>query len=165
MAQSPPASDREQLYTSPVEAPSASPALRELSLFSGTKSEEIIKAKVMELAAQNQIPLDPDFIEITHKVVPGIGDHSVIKVAYAVNVPVVSYTRKPDEITAFYKEAIRRISALPGVEQVALGTVVPWRDQGFFAAQYTSPTITKFWRASSNTLGKRPMARLLCAPN
>jgi putative ABC transport system permease protein len=56
----------------------------------------------------------------------------------AVNVPVVSYTRKPQEITAFYKEAIRRISALPGVEQVALGTVVPWRDPGFFAAQFTA---------------------------
>jgi len=54
----------------------------------------------------------------------------------AVNVPVVSYTRKPEEITAFYKEAIRRISALPGVEQVALGMVVPWRDPGFFAAQF-----------------------------
>jgi predicted permease len=54
----------------------------------------------------------------------------------AVNVPVVSYTRKPEEITAFYKEAIRRISELPGVEQVALGTVVPWRDPGFFAAQF-----------------------------
>jgi predicted permease len=56
----------------------------------------------------------------------------------AVNVPVVSYTRKPEEITAFYKEAIRRISELPGVEQVALGTVVPWRDRGFFAAQFTA---------------------------
>jgi predicted permease len=56
----------------------------------------------------------------------------------AVNVPVVSYTRKPEEITAFYREAIRRISALPGVEQVALGTVVPWRDPGFFAAQFTA---------------------------
>jgi predicted permease len=56
----------------------------------------------------------------------------------AVNVPVVSYTRKPEEVTAFYKEAIRRISALPGVEQVALGTVVPWRDPGFFAAQFTA---------------------------
>jgi predicted permease len=56
----------------------------------------------------------------------------------AVNVPVVSYTRKPSEITAFYKEAIRRIAALPGVEQVALGTVVPWRDPGFFAAQFTA---------------------------
>jgi putative ABC transport system permease protein len=56
----------------------------------------------------------------------------------AVNVPVVSYTRKPEEISSFYKEAIRRISELPGVEQVALGTVVPWRDPGFFAAQFTA---------------------------
>jgi len=55
----------------------------------------------------------------------------------AVNVPVVSYTRKPEEISRFYKEAIRRISELPGVERVALGTVVPWRDPGFFAAQFT----------------------------
>ena len=38
----------------------------------------------------------------------------------------------------FYREAIRRISELPGVEQVALGTVVPWRDPGFFAAQFTA---------------------------
>jgi len=56
----------------------------------------------------------------------------------AVNVPVVSYTRKPEVVTAFYREAIRRISELPGVEQVALGTVVPWRDPGFFAAQFTA---------------------------
>ena len=56
----------------------------------------------------------------------------------AVNVPVVSYTRKPEEITTFYKEALRRISELPGVEQAALGTVVPWRDPGFFAAQFTA---------------------------
>jgi putative ABC transport system permease protein len=54
----------------------------------------------------------------------------------AVNVPVVSYTRKPEVIAAFYREAIRKISQLPGVEQVALGTVVPWRDPGFFAAQF-----------------------------
>ena len=54
----------------------------------------------------------------------------------AVNVPVVSYTRKPEQIANFYKEAIRRIGELPGVEQVALGTIVPWRDEGFFAAQF-----------------------------
>jgi predicted permease len=54
----------------------------------------------------------------------------------AVNVPVVSYTRKPEEIAGFYREAVRRIAALPGVEQVAVGTVVPWRDPGFFAAQF-----------------------------
>jgi putative ABC transport system permease protein len=52
-------------------------------------------------------------------------------------VPVVSYTRKPADVARFYQEAIRRISELPGVERVALGTVVPWRDPGFFAAQFT----------------------------
>jgi predicted permease len=56
----------------------------------------------------------------------------------AVDVPVVSYARKPEEIAAFYREAIRRIAQLPGVAQVALGTVVPWRDPGFFAAQFTA---------------------------
>ncbi|MCC6987808.1 MAG: ABC transporter permease, partial [Acidobacteria bacterium] len=55
----------------------------------------------------------------------------------ALNVPVVSLTRKPEELNAFYKEVIRRIGELPGVERVALGTVVPWRDPGFFAAQFT----------------------------
>jgi predicted permease len=56
----------------------------------------------------------------------------------AVNVPVVSYTRKPEEVTSFYREAIRQIAQLPGVDSVALGTVVPWRDPGFFAAQFTA---------------------------
>jgi predicted permease len=56
----------------------------------------------------------------------------------AVNVPVVSFTRKPEEVTSFYQEVVRRISQLPGVEQVAIGTVVPWRDPGFFAAQFTA---------------------------
>jgi putative ABC transport system permease protein len=55
----------------------------------------------------------------------------------AVNVPVVDYTRKPQEIAGFYKEALRRISVLPGVNRVALGMVVPWRDGGFFEAQFT----------------------------
>ncbi len=62
--------------------------IRELSLFSGGKAEEIIRGKVMELAAENQIPLDPDFVEITRKVMPGVGDHSAIKVSYAVMIPV-----------------------------------------------------------------------------
>ncbi|MEO8257563.1 MAG: ABC transporter permease [Acidobacteriota bacterium] len=55
----------------------------------------------------------------------------------ALNVPVVSYSRKPQDITAFYQEAVRRITELPGVQRVAVGTAVPWRDQGFFAAQFS----------------------------
>jgi len=54
----------------------------------------------------------------------------------AVNVPIVSYARKPSEISAFYRDVIRRIGELPGVERVAIGTIVPWRDGGFFAAQF-----------------------------
>lgn len=55
----------------------------------------------------------------------------------AVNVPVVSYERKPEQVSAFYNEALRRIREIPGVDQVAVGTVVPWRDPGFFSAQFT----------------------------
>jgi len=61
----------------------------------------------------------------------------------ALNVPIVSYARKPQEITAFYREAMRRVSELPGVERVALGTAVPWRDTGFFAAQFTAQGYVK----------------------
>jgi predicted permease len=55
----------------------------------------------------------------------------------ALNVPVVSYARKPEQITGFYREAMRRVAQLPGVERVSVGTAVPWRDTGFFAAQFT----------------------------
>jgi predicted permease len=48
------------------------------------------------------------------------------------NVPVISYGRKPDQIASFYKETMRRISELPGVDRVAVGAVVPWRDAGIF---------------------------------
>ena len=50
----------------------------------------------------------------------------------ALHVPVVSYSRPPDQIAGFYKEAMRRIGELPGVERVAVGTIVPWRDAGAF---------------------------------
>ena len=47
-------------------------------------------------------------------------------------VPEMSYGRTPDQVTGFYQEAMRRISALPGVERVAVGTQVPWREAGNF---------------------------------
>ncbi|HEY7054992.1 MAG TPA: FtsX-like permease family protein, partial [Vicinamibacterales bacterium] len=50
----------------------------------------------------------------------------------ALHVPVMSYGRTPEQIVTFYKEAMRRISELPGVERVAVGTIVPWRDAGGF---------------------------------
>jgi putative ABC transport system permease protein len=50
----------------------------------------------------------------------------------AMNVPVMSYGKQPDQVVNFYKESLRQISALPGVDAVAIGTVVPWRDAGSF---------------------------------
>ncbi len=49
----------------------------------------------------------------------------------ALNVPVMSYGRTPEQVVNFYKEAVRRIRELPGVSGVAVGTAVPWRDADF----------------------------------
>ncbi|HTS77182.1 MAG TPA: ADOP family duplicated permease [Bryobacteraceae bacterium] len=57
----------------------------------------------------------------------------------AVNVPPMSYGRTPEQVSAFYKEAVRRIAELPGVERVAMGTVVPWRDAGNYPEFEFSP--------------------------
>src|SRR5271169_5049817 len=58
----------------------------------------------------------------------GFDTHNVL----AINVPVVSYGRTQDQILDFYKETIRQVAALPGVDRVAVGTAVPWRDKGIF---------------------------------
>jgi len=50
----------------------------------------------------------------------------------ALNVPIISYGRTPAQVLAFYRESIRRIKELPGVDEVAIGTAVPWRDAGSF---------------------------------
>jgi predicted permease len=50
----------------------------------------------------------------------------------AINVPVISYGKSQDQIVSFYKETIRRIHELPGVDGVAVGMAVPWRDANFF---------------------------------
>ena len=50
----------------------------------------------------------------------------------AINVPEMPYGKTPEQITAFYQETVRRISVLPGVSGVAVGSSVPWRDAGNF---------------------------------
>jgi putative ABC transport system permease protein len=50
----------------------------------------------------------------------------------ALNVPVMSNGRTSEQNVGFYREAMRRIQELPGVDRVAVGTVVPWRDAGSF---------------------------------
>jgi predicted permease len=46
----------------------------------------------------------------------------------AIDVPAMSYGKTSQQVVDFYKEAIRRIEALPGVSGTAFGDVVPWRD-------------------------------------
>lgn len=61
----------------------------------------------------------------------------------AVHVPV-NFERPPAQTLPLYREAIRRISELPGVEQVSIGTIVPWREAGaFFDAQFTAEGYNK----------------------
>jgi putative ABC transport system permease protein len=46
----------------------------------------------------------------------------------AIDVPAMSYGKTSEQVVDFYKEVMRRIDALPGVNKTAFGTVVPWRD-------------------------------------
>jgi predicted permease len=63
----------------------------------------------------------------------GIKTHNVL----ALHVPV-NFTRPRDQSMPLYREALRRVAELPGVEQVSIGTLVPWREAGaFFEAQFT----------------------------
>jgi hypothetical protein len=72
-------------------------AVREIALFGAGKSDEILKGSVMKAAAENSVPLDDDFIEITRRTIVGTNDKVMIKVAYAINVDVApGYKRRFD---------------------------------------------------------------------
>ena len=58
----------------------------------------------------------------------------------AINVPELPYGKTPEQVTAFYQETVRRISALPGVTGVAVGSSVPWRDAGNFGPGFDFST-------------------------
>jgi putative ABC transport system permease protein len=47
----------------------------------------------------------------------------------AVNLPVMTYERTPQQVQDFYHEVQRRVSTLPGVTHVSTGFSVPWRDE------------------------------------
>src|ERR1051326_42678 len=55
----------------------------------------------------------------------------------AMNVPVMSYGKTPDQIINFYRDTVRRINEIPGVDRVALGTSIAWRDAGGFGPGFT----------------------------
>ncbi|HWY97334.1 MAG TPA: FtsX-like permease family protein, partial [Steroidobacteraceae bacterium] len=94
---------------------------RRLRLFAVTQ----IAASFMLLAGASMLIKTLLTLQATQT---GFDMHRVL----AMNVPVMSYGKTPDQIINFYREAIRRINELPGVDRVALGTSVPWRDAGSF---------------------------------
>src|SRR5882672_942688 len=59
---------------------------------------------------------------------PGFETDSVL----AVNVPVVSFGRTPEQVRGFYRDLQQRLMSVPGVDRVAVGGTVPWRDAGSF---------------------------------
>jgi hypothetical protein len=73
-------------------------AVREYALFAGTppaKPNDVVLAKIMQLAQDNSIPLYPDYVEITRNSSAGLGEKVTVKVNYAVNVQLVpGYTRR-----------------------------------------------------------------------
>jgi hypothetical protein len=51
----------------------------------------------------------------------------------------MSYGKTPQQVVDFYKESIRRVNALPGVNTTAFGMAAPWRDAGFgFGMQFSA---------------------------
>jgi len=69
------------------------------------------------------------------------GAHTVLDTqrVLAINVPVDSYGKTPEKVNEFYRETIRRVSQLPGVDGVAVGDSTPWRDKDFnFQLQFSA---------------------------
>ena len=48
----------------------------------------------------------------------------------ALDVPIMGAGRTPDQTLTFYRDMLQRVTALPGVNRVAIGAAVPWRDVG-----------------------------------
>jgi len=55
----------------------------------------------------------------------------------AVNLPVMTYERTPQQVRDFYHEVQRRVSALPGVTHVSTSFSVPWRDDQALDISFT----------------------------
>ena len=48
----------------------------------------------------------------------------------AINVPVTTFGRTTQQVRQFYRQVEERVATVPGVEAVAVGSTVPWRDGG-----------------------------------
>ncbi len=81
----------------------------------------------------------------------------------AVDVPAMSYGKTPQQVVDFYKEAIRRIDALPGVSGTAFGDTVPWRDAGQVGFTiFRRRTRPYSWRRGPARALAEHLPRILC---
>jgi len=48
----------------------------------------------------------------------------------SLNVPVITYGKSDEQVVDFYREAMRRVRQIPGVDGAALGILTPWREGG-----------------------------------
>jgi putative ABC transport system permease protein len=85
----------------------------------------------------------------------------------AIDLPVMTSGRTPQQVQDFYHEVQRRVAALPGVSHVSKGFSVPWRDnQGlnisfsFAADGATRKTALDDWRASFRSISPDYFATL-----
>jgi predicted permease len=85
----------------------------------------------------------------------------------AVNLPVLTYGRTPDQIKNFSHDVMRQVGALPGVAHVSTGFSVPWRDdQGldisfaFTAQGATRRNGVDDWRAKFRSISPGYFATL-----
>jgi len=56
----------------------------------------------------------------------------------AIDVPPMTYGKTPQQVVDFYKESMRRIDALPGVNKAAFGMAVPWREVNGLGLQFAA---------------------------
>ena len=56
----------------------------------------------------------------------------------AIDLPVMSYGRTPEQVTEFRREVVQNIRALPGVESAAEGAEVPWRGDQNVTLQFAA---------------------------
>ena len=101
---------------------------RRLQIFAMTQ----IAASFMLLAGASM--LLKTLLDMQHAKEP-LDTHRVL----AVNLPVNSYGKTPEQINHFYEEVVRNVGQLPGVDATSVGSSVPWRDTAFdFQLQFSA---------------------------
>jgi predicted permease len=55
----------------------------------------------------------------------------------AINLPTMNYGRTPEQVRDFYRDVRQRVATIPGVDHVASGFSVPWRDSQGLSITFT----------------------------